>query len=145
MPLPDNAVRSVKPGDKPRKLADEKGLYLLVNPSGSKLWRFKYRVDGKEKLLALGSYPEITLRQARDDRDAARSKVARGIDPGAERKEVKAKTTGESTFGFIAGEWFERQRSNWTEGHAITVRSRLDRDVLPYLGKREISKIDAPE
>ena len=145
MPLTDNAIRTAKGSDKPRKLADEKGLYLLVNPSGSKLWRLKYRVDGKEKLLALGSYPEVSLRQARDERDAARRMMARDIDPSAERKQAKSKVTGEGTFGAVANEWLEQQRSNWTEGHTVTVRSRLDRDVLPYLAARDINEIAAPE
>jgi integrase len=145
MPLTDTTVRSAKPGAKPRKLADERGLYLLLNPNGSKLWRLKYRVGGKEKVLALGSYPEVTLGRARDLREDARRKIANGIDPSAERQQAKAVASGSNTFGFIAEEWYERQTSTWTEGHAITVRSRLDRDVLPYLATRDLAEIDAPE
>jgi integrase len=145
MPLNDTAIRNAKSGDKPRKLADERGLFLLINPNGSKLWRLKYRFDGKEKALALGAYPEITLSRARDLREDARRKIANGVDPSAERQQAKAIETGANTFGFIAEEWFERQRDEWTEGHATTVRSRLDRDVLPYLAARDLAAIDAPE
>lgn len=144
MPLPDTTIRNAKAADKPRKLADEKGLFLLVNPNGSKLWRFKYRVAGKEKLLALGAYPDVSLKKARDRRDEARRLLADGIDPGEVRKAAKATAADEDTFGHVAEEWFTRQRDNWTEGHAVTVRSRMDRDVLPYLGKLRLAEIDTP-
>lgn len=145
MPLQDSTVRSAQPTDKPRKLSDERGLFLLVSPNGSKLWRLKYRMDGKEKLLALGAYPDVSLKKARDRRDDARRLIADGIDPSAVRKQEKAISSGADTFGHFAEEWFKGQRENWTEGHAVTVRSRLDRDVLPYLGKRPLLEIDAPE
>lgn len=144
MPLNDTAIRAGKPGEKPRKLADERGLFLLVNPNGSRLWRLKYRIGGKEKLLALGAYPDVSLRDARDRREAARRQIAAGIDPAAERREAKALSTGTDTFSAIANEWFEHQRDSWTEGHAVTIRSRLDRDVLPYLDRLRIHDIDAP-
>lgn len=145
MPLNDSTIRSAKAPDRPRKLADEKGLFLLVSPNGSKLWRLKYRIAGKEKLLALGAFPDVSLKRARDRRDEARKLIADGIDPNAIRKQEKATAAGADTFGHTAEEWFARQRENWTEGHAVTVRSRLDRDVLPYLAKRPIREIDAPE
>jgi integrase len=145
MPLTETRVRTAKTGAKPQKIADERGLFLLVNPSGSKLWRLKYRMDGKEKLLALGGYPDVSLKQARELRDDARQKIARGVDPSAERRQAKAEATGAGTFAAVAEEWIERQASAWTPGHAITVRSRLDRDVLPYLGARLLPSIEAPE
>lgn len=154
MPLTDTAIRTAKPGDKARKLSDERGLYLLVNPTGSKLWRFKYRFEGKEKLLALGNYPDVPLatpkgstkiKGARDLRDDARKLLAAGIDPGALRREEKDLAAGAGTFGSLAHVWFTHQRSAWSEGHAVTVRSRLDRDVLPYLASRRLEEIDAPE
>lgn len=145
MPLKDTAVKAAKATDKPRKISDEKGLFLLVSPGGSKLWRLKYRMAGKEKLLALGAYPEVSLKDARDRRDNARKQIENGIDPNAVRKQEKAATIGADTFAYIAEEWFKLQRDNWTEGHAVTVRSRLDRDVLPYLAKRPLREIDAPE
>ena len=145
MPLSDTTIRTTPAPDKPNKLYDERGLFLLVNPNGSKLWRLKYRMGGKEKLLALGAYPDVSLKKARDRRDEARKLIADGTDPNAVRKKEKAEAAGADTFGFVAEEWFGRQRDSWTDGHAVTVRSRLDRDVLPYLGKRPLREIDAPE
>ena len=90
MPLTETQIKALKPGEKARKVADEKGLYLLVQPSGGKLWRLKYRVDGKEKLLALGAYPDVSLKMARERRDEARRLLADGIDPSEHRKAHKA-------------------------------------------------------
>lgn len=145
MPLTETRIRTARAGDKPQKIADERGLFLLVSPNGSKLWRLKYRFAGKEKLLALGAYPDVSLKTARDLRDQARAKIAGGTDPSEERRQAKQEATGAGTFAAVAEEWIERQASAWTPGHAITVRSRLDRDVLPYLGKRPMLQIDAPE
>lgn len=145
MPLTETAIKAAKGESKPRKLADERGLYLLVNPNGSKLWRLKYRLAGKEKLLALGAYPDVSLRQARDRRDDARRLVAEGIDPSTKRREEKARASGADTFGAIAEAWLRHQAPAWTEGHTVTVRSRLDRDVLPYLAGKQIDNITAPD
>lgn len=145
MPLTSTAIDKARPSEKPRKLSDGRGLYLLINPSGSKLWRLKYRVDGKEKLLALGAYPDVPLKGARELRDQARSQLARGVDPSAERRETKLEISGAGSYGAVAEEWFGRQRAAWTAGHAVTIRSRLDRDVLPYLAARPIRAIEAPE
>ena len=90
MPLTDTQIKALKPEAKARKYADEKGLFLLVAPSGGKLWRLKYRVDGKEKLLALGAYPEVSLKAARARRDDARELIAAGVDPSEARKTEKA-------------------------------------------------------
>ena len=90
MPLSDTAIRNAKPAAKPQKLADGGGLYLLLNPNGSRWWRLKYRVGGKEKLLSLGTYPDTGLKDARDKRDAARKLLAAGVDPGEQRKAAKA-------------------------------------------------------
>ena len=90
MPLTDNSVRNAKPADRQLKLFDGGGMFLLVQPKGGKLWRLKYRFDGKEKLLSLGSYPEITLKDARARRHLARKQLANGIDPGEQRKAEKA-------------------------------------------------------
>ena len=107
MPLTDAACRTAKPQDKPYKLADGGGMFLLVNPSGSKWWRLKYRFAGKEKLLSLGTYPEIGLRDARDQREDMRRLLAAGIDPSADRKaqeEAKAAAAANS-FEAVAREW----------------------------------------
>lgn len=146
MALTDLQVRTAKPKDKPYKLADSGGLFLLVTTSGGKLWRFKYRVSGKEKLLALGSYPDLSLADARELRDDARKQLAKDIDPFAVRKAKKeAQTEQETTFEVVAREWFSRNESAWSTGHAVTVKSRLVRDVYPVIGTRPVAEIKAPE
>jgi len=142
MPLTDTAVRTAKPTEKPRKLADDRGLYLLVNPSGTKLWRFKYRIGGKEKLLAFGAYPDLSLKAARTRRDEAREQIARGIDPSAERKAGKAAEIG--TFEAVAREWFGRNSTKWVPAHADKIIRRFEVDVFPWIGARPIGEITAP-
>ena len=100
MPLTDTAIRNAKPGAKPAKLFDERGLFLLVTPSGGKWWRFRYRFDSKEKLLSLGVYPDIGLKDARQRRDDARKLLANSIDPGENRKVQKAAKSEKSANSF---------------------------------------------
>jgi len=139
-------VQKAKSKGKKMTLFDGGGLFLLVTPTGGKLWRFKYRYDGKQKLLALGSYPEISLLDARQKRDEARRQLSKGIDPGAVRKAQKQANIQETeTFEVIAREWHTRFNSNWTKGHSETIMSRLERDLFPWLGKRPIAEIKAPE
>ncbi|MGD0275359.1 MAG: integrase arm-type DNA-binding domain-containing protein [Syntrophales bacterium] len=146
MALSDIKIRKSRPSEKQVKLFDSGGLFLLVTPAGGKLWRLKYRFAGKEKLLSLGTYPEISLIDARKQRDESRSQLAHGIDPGAIRKAQKqAKTESTETFEIIAREWHSRFTPTWTVGHADTIMSRLARDVFPYLGARPIKEIKAPE
>lgn len=146
MALSDVKIRKAKPGDKQIKLFDGEGLFLLVTPQGGKYFRLKYRFDGKEKLLALGTYPEISLADARQRRNEARRQIAHGIDPGVFRKAQKrAKTEEKETFEVIAREWHEKFRATWTAGHAATIMSRLKRDLFPWIGKRPISEVKAPE
>jgi len=146
IPLTDMKIQKVKRQEKDITLFDGGGLYLLVKPSGGKLWRFKYRFEGKQSLLAFGSYPEISLQDARQKRDEARRQLAKSIDPGAVRKAQKqAKTESTETFELIAREWHARFISTWTKGHAETIMSRLERDLFPWIGKRPIAEIKAPE
>ncbi len=146
MALNDMKVRNAKPKEKFYKLTDSDGLYLHVTEKGGKLWRFRYRFGGKEKLLALGSYPEISLLDARQRRDEARRQLANGIDPGAVRKAQKQSSIQETeTFEVIAREWHERFKSTWSEGHATTIMDRMERDLFPWIGKRPIAEIKAPE
>jgi integrase len=146
MPLNEMKIRNAKPREKFYKLTDGDGLYLHVTEKGSKLWRFRYRFDHKEKLLALGTYPEISLYDARQRRDEARRQVAHGIDPGAVRKAQKQTRTEETeTFEVIAREWYEEFKQTWSSGHAVTIMSRLERDLFPWIGKRPINQIKAPE
>ncbi|CAE6828819.1 tyrosine-type recombinase/integrase [Paraburkholderia nemoris] len=147
MALTDTAVRNTKPGEKPLKLFDGGGLFLLVAKTGGKLWRLKYRFGGKEKLLALGSYPEVSLKDARERRDEARRQLAKGADPGETRKAEKASKLGREadSFEVIAREWFAKYAPTWAKSHADKVIQRLEKDVFPWLGARPVVEITAPE
>jgi integrase len=146
MPLTDAKARNAKPKKNQFKLFDTDGLFLLVSPAGGKWWRFKYRLGGKEKLISLGTYPEVSLAQARARRDEARKQVADGIDPSQARKALKAaKVQNESTFEVVAREWHSKFTLTWTPGHAITIKSRLEYNVFPWIGGRPINEIKAPE
>ncbi|MGF6409379.1 tyrosine-type recombinase/integrase [Paraburkholderia sp. MM5482-R1] len=147
MALTDVAIRTAKPTGKLYRIFDERGMYLEVSATGGKWWRFKYRFAGKEKRLSLGVYPDVGLKDARERRDEARKLVAQGIDPGEHRKATKAATLERSanSFEVVAREWFARQSSGWAPSHADKVIQRLEKDILPWLGKRPIGEIAAPE
>ncbi|MBC2710223.1 MAG: integrase arm-type DNA-binding domain-containing protein [Desulfosarcina sp.] len=146
MVLSDTKIRNAKPKFKQYKLFDGDGLFLLVSPSGGKWWRFKYRFGGKEKLLSLGTYPEVTLAQARERRHETRRQVADGIDPGQVRKAQKAaRESTDNTFEVVAREWYGKFEVNWAPGHAVKIKGRLENDVFPYIGARPILEIKAPE
>lgn len=146
MPLTDTAIKNAKPGTKQRKLYDERGLFLLISPKGGKWWRFKYMFDGKEKLLSLGTYPDVSLKDARDRRDKARKQAAAGIDPGEHRKAVKAAKSEKAanSFEVVAREWFSKHSANWVPSHADRIIRRLERDIFPGIGSRPIADINAP-
>lgn len=148
VPLTDKKIENAKPAAKPQHLFDGEGLYLLVTPTGGKLWRLKYRFCGKPCLLSLGSYPEISLKEARERRQAARNQIANGINPSEARKQAEAEKTLDqeikaNTLEKVARDWYEVARHDWTEGHATTVLSRMERDIFPPLGKRLIHEITA--
>ncbi|MGH8544196.1 MAG: tyrosine-type recombinase/integrase [Gammaproteobacteria bacterium] len=143
MPLTDTAIRNAKPGEKPVKLFDGGGLYLLVNPNGSRWWRFDYRFAGKRRTLSMGVYPAVGLKQARDKRDAARKQLAAGIDPGLARKAERSADA--DSFEPVAREWHAKRAPGWAPGHAEKVLGRLERDVFPWLGSRPVSEVKAPE
>jgi integrase len=146
IPLTDMKVQKAKPQDKPFTLFDGGGLFLLVTPSGGKLWRFKYRYDGKQKLLALGAYPEVSLADARHKREDARKLLASGNDPGAVRKaQNQANTQKSETFETIAREWFKKFSQRWKETHSSRILRSLERDVFPWIGTQPIAEIKAPE
>ncbi len=146
IPLTDMKVQKAKPKTKPVTLFDGGGLFLLITPSGGKLWRFKYRYDGKQKLLALGTYPEISLQDARQRREEARKLLANNADPGAVRKAQKqSKIEDTETFEVIAREWHNKFKSRWTEGHALKIIRHLQIDLFPWIGARPIKDITAPE
>lgn len=143
MPLTDTAVKNAKPADKAIKLSDEKGLYLLVHPNGSKYWRLKYRYGGKEKVLALGVYSEVGLKDARKFRDEARELLAKGVDPGENRKALQAAKVerAANSFEVIAREWFAKFLPEWVPSHADKIIRRLERDIFPWLGGKPIAEI----
>ena len=145
-PLSEVRVRTTKPKEKEYKLFDGGGLFLLVTPSGGKLWHFKYRFDKKEKKLTFGPYPEISLLEARQRRDEARNQLEHGIDPGAARKAQKqVETQSMETFEVIAREWHIKYTPTWAPGHASKVIRNLERDLFPWIGSRPINEIKAPE
>lgn len=147
MALTDLKLRSLKPAGATYKVSDSGGLHVMVQPTGSKLWRLAYRFGGKQKSLALGKYPTISLRDARDRREAAKELLEQGIDPSAERKaEQRRKLVAQSnSFEIVANEWFENNRRRWVESYAVRLRSRLDEDLLPALGRRPIADIQPLE
>lgn len=147
MPLTDTAVRKAKPNPKPYKLADERGMYLEVMPNGSKYWRMKYRHSGKEKRLALGVYPDVSLADARDRRDQARKQLANGVDPGAAKQAAKrtAKAETQDSFEALAREWFAKYSPSWAAGHSEKIIRRFERDIFPWIGSRPIAQITAPD
>ncbi|WP_233842186.1 tyrosine-type recombinase/integrase [Dyella sp. 2HG41-7] len=140
-------IRNSKPQSKPYKKADGLGLTLLVQPDGSKLWRFRYRFAGKEQMLSLGQWPEVSLAEAREARDDARMQLRGGLNPGAVRKQTKAqaKVAAANSFRAVAEEWIELNRGKWRATHVVRVQSQLDRDILPSLGDRPISNISPAE
>jgi integrase len=141
MPLTDPKVKNAKAADNPYKLSDGGGLYLLVQPSGTRLWRLAYRFAGKQKLLALGVYPAVGLKDAREGRERAKAKLRDGIDPSAERQEKKAaqRMAAENSFEVIAREWLAKQHlSDVTRTKALWLFESL---TFPWIGNRPITEI----
>lgn len=147
MSLSDTAIRNAKPRDKRYKIYDSGGLFMIITPSGGKWWRFRYYFEGKEKLLALGVYPYIGLKDARERREEARTLVAKGIDPGLHKKAVRQsiRAENENSYEVIAREWVERYSSGWAAGTRRRVLAAQGRYIFPLIGKRPIRQITAPE
>jgi integrase len=147
MPLTSTTIRNARPRKASYKLADEKGLYLLVNPDGSRYWRLKYRFGGKEKLLALGVSDEVSLAEAREARDEAKKLLRNGKDPSAERKaeNLRQKYAATNSFRAVAEEWIAKQRNVWDAGHTRRVETTLKNNLYPQIGTRPIAEIDPPE
>ncbi|GAD22636.1 integrase arm-type DNA-binding domain-containing protein [Acidovorax sp. MR-S7] len=158
MPLTDTAIRRALPGPKTQKLTDGQGMYLEVAPSGGKWWRLKYRIAGVEKRLSLGTYPETSLKAAREKRDAARALIVQGIDPSDARKASKAQAQvteadaareaaglpPQDSFEQIAREWYETRREDWSPSYGQKIMRRLEADVFPWLGAQPIISITPP-
>ena len=134
------------PSKSPRKLPDGQGLYLWVMPNGKKYWRFTYRIHEKQKTLALGVYPEVTLKEARNKRLEARKVVSNGKDPSLERKKTKAMAivNAQNTFKAIAEEWYELKKDSWKPRYADEVIKRLKEDIFPEIGDYPIKEIEPP-
>jgi integrase len=145
--LSDAQVRNAKPADKEFKLADGGGLYLLVTVAGGKLWRLDYRFDGKRKTASFGAYPQVTLGDARKQRDGTKMLLANGVDPAANKKAQKATKSNELTNSFevIAREWHGLKKDEWSESHATKLLQRFEANIFPWLGARPISEIEPPE
>ncbi|HBS7092429.1 MULTISPECIES: tyrosine-type recombinase/integrase [Klebsiella/Raoultella group] len=147
MKLTARQVDTSKPKDKPYKLSDGGGLYLLVNPNGSRYWRLKYRIAGKEKLLALGVYPDVTLAEARQKRADAKKVLAAGGDPVQEKQEEKqAKEQAvANSFERLAMEWHSHKSTSWSEGYAEHLLMYLKKDIFPFIGQKAITDISQVE
>lgn len=147
MPLTDVKIRQAKPTDKAQKLTDGNGLYLEVKPNGSKHWRYRYRIDGKENLYALGEYPIMSLQDARKAREGARELVKQGIHPSHARRATTAKQIGDNanTFKAVAEEWIERNRANWSPYYLNQIRRGMDHDIYPFIGRLPLRQVTAKD
>lgn len=145
--LTETRIRTFKPGEKPVRLSDERGLYLEVTPNGGRWWRLRYRFGGKEKLISLGTYPDTGLKAARERRDAARKLLETGVDPSEARRAEKASNSqvGTNSFEAVAREWHATIHvAQVSSGHAARTLIRLEQDVFPWLGRLPIGEIKAP-
>jgi len=140
-------LAALKPRDVIYRVADAAGLCIEVRPDGGRSWRYRYRFAGSARMLSLGTYPQVSLAEARKRRDEARTMLAEGIDPSEQRKAAKAAEVerGTNSFETIAREWFERLKPSWDEAHAEKIIARLKRDVFPWLGGRPIAELTAPD
>jgi integrase len=147
MALTDTTVKNSKPEAKQYRLTDGQAMYLLVKPNGKKYWRLDYTLHGKRKTYAIGPYPVVSLKKAREKRDEAKRLIFEGIDPVQQRQQVKLRQidAAKNSFQSVALDWFLKNESVWTKGHSRTISGRLDLNLLPWLGKRPISEITAPE
>jgi len=146
MPLFDTTLRNTRAGEKPLKLSDGGGLYILVKTSGKKFWHMAYRFDGKQKLLSFGQYPEVSLSDAREARQKARELLAKGIDPGQVKKEAKQAKKAEeqiacSTFQKVATEWFQKYELKLSEKHAAKLRRYLETKIFPLIGQKPVAAL----
>jgi integrase len=145
--LTDTEIKRAKAAEKAYSMGDGGGLYLWVKPTGGKLWRWSYRYEGKEKLMSLGKYPDVSLAQARERHSEARKLLATGVDPMAQRKAEKTaeKIAVENSFQSVTTQWLEHWQEGKSPRHVDSVRRRMEADILPCLGARPIAEIEAPE
>lgn len=147
MPLTDVKIRQTKPGEQPLKLTDSGGLYLEVRPSGSRLWRYRYRIAGKENLYAVGHYPTVSLLEARRLRDEARDLVRQGIHPSHARQAKFSEQIARNanTFEAVAREWLERKRTNWSPYYHNQAIRALEQNAFPKIGRLPIRAVTAAQ
>lgn len=147
MPLTDLEIRRAKPAEKTYTKADGNGLSLQIEPNGSKGWRFRYRFEGKAKMLSLGTYPKVSLSEARRRRDEAHDLLATGINPSDSRKEKKLAQQDRlgNTFEAIAREWYQRRYDLWAESYRTEMIATFEKDVFPHIGHRPIDSITPME
>ena len=143
MRLNDTIIRNTKPGPTLQKLSDGDGLYLFVQPNGARWWRMRYFVNGVEKMLSVGVYPEVSLKEARQRREDIRRKVATKVDPSEGRKAEKRARA--DTFESIAREWWEKRRKLWSEMYAGAVMTRFEQDIFPFIGKKPVKTLTAAD
>lgn len=145
--LNDPIIKNAKPPNKTEKLKDGGGLFLYVEPNGSKRWRYRYQFEGKEQLLSLGVYPDVSLKQARAKRDELKEQIKQGINPSAQRKAEKTTPDGyhPNCFEIVAREWIEQHKSAWVKTTEDHIKSRLEKNIYPWIGKKNIADITAPE
>ena len=147
MSLTDIKIRTAKPKEKPYKLTDERGLHLLVTPAGGKLWRLKYRIDGKEKLLSFGGYPDVSLFDAREKREQARKLIAAKADPSEILKAIRAAKLGRAanSFEVVARVWMNKYAPNLSKATADKNLRLFERDILPWIGEKPIAELRPKE
>ncbi len=143
MKLSNTKIQNLESNHKPYKVFDGDGLYLQINPNGSKLWRLRYYYNDKEKLVSLGKYPVVSLKDAREKAIDVRRQLDKGIDPTAKKREEKLKKKND--FEKVASEWWVNQKDRWTEEYAQTVWRRLERDALPWLKSRPVNELTTAE
>lgn len=145
MPLTVKAVEAAKPKDAVYRIGDGDGLYLEIPPKGAKRWRYRFRFAGKENMLSLGTYPDVTLKDARDKRDEMRFLLTKGTNPAEARKEDRAAAAGLDSFEAIAREWHGKFKDTWTPEHAVNKLSCLEQNAFPWIGKYQIQTVTAPD
>jgi integrase len=151
MPLTEMKIKKAKATDKQYKMTDGGGLYLLIHPNGGRYWRLKYRIDGKEKMLSIGVYPDVSLSEARERREQARKLLANGADPSAVKQEAKQasnralQVASENSFATLATEYHKVKSPMWTPGHAKQWMGNLEKYALPVIGNRPITDIEPME
>jgi len=145
MPLTDAAIRRARPSDNQQKISDGGGLYLYLTPTGARSWRWKYRIAGKEKLLSIGLYPDVSLARAREARDEARRLLARGVDPGVQKKAAALahSALGSDSFETIANEWLATRP--WVPSYAEKIEAWMKYGAWPWIGSRSVAGLTAPD